>query len=368
MSSIKAKNNKGYKYNHLIGTGGIGSGIFFTLEGDKTLGRNESRRGKLEPFQDFCKQHIIVHYVSVLLGAGESKQFQAFPIGKVGDDEVGKKLLSMMKNVGMDTKNVSLSKEDSTLFSVCFQYPDKSGGNITTSNSASDKVNPFDIINFYNEYNLDGKKAIVLAVPEVPVDTRIELLKNGKNHDSLNVASMLSSEHSEFRDKNVFELIDVLSINIDEAQSIAGKQTKDNNTYEVIETCCKILAASNRNITVLITDGSLGSYCYNKGAIEFTSSIKTKVKSTAGAGDAFLAGYLVGISCGLSTLKKQNKNLSNSDLLSSAVEFATLVASMSVTSSDTINFNITPEQLYSFIIEKKIKISEKWKKLFLDSC
>jgi hypothetical protein len=47
----------------LIGTGGVGSGSFFELEGNHTLGREESRAGRFLDRQDYCKLHIITHYV-----------------------------------------------------------------------------------------------------------------------------------------------------------------------------------------------------------------------------------------------------------------------------------------------------------------
>lgn len=52
----------------MIGTGGIGSGMFFALQGNHTLGREESRAGVFLDRRDYCKLHIISHYVKVLLG------------------------------------------------------------------------------------------------------------------------------------------------------------------------------------------------------------------------------------------------------------------------------------------------------------
>ena len=52
----------------LIGIGGIGSGTFFALNGNHTLGREESRGGRFLDRRDYCKLHIISHYVRPLLG------------------------------------------------------------------------------------------------------------------------------------------------------------------------------------------------------------------------------------------------------------------------------------------------------------
>ncbi len=62
----------------MIGTGGIGSGRFFALDGNHTLGREESRSGRFLDRRDYCKLHIVSHYVRPLLGPS----FTAIAIGQ----------------------------------------------------------------------------------------------------------------------------------------------------------------------------------------------------------------------------------------------------------------------------------------------
>lgn len=125
-------------YHRLVGVGGIGTGLFFALEGQHTLGRNESRPARLLNIRDYCKLHIITHYISVLLGAKPAgSPFHIVPVGKVGRDEAGRRMIAEMAAAGMDTRHVESIADQPTLFSVCFQYPDGSGGNITTSVSAA---------------------------------------------------------------------------------------------------------------------------------------------------------------------------------------------------------------------------------------
>ncbi len=214
MSRLKPIRPAGLQYNHIIGTGGVGSGIFFSIQDNHTLGRNESRMAALEPYNDFCKQHIILHYIAVLLKHGTTDTFELYPIAKVGNDTTGKQLIQQMQQAGMNTAAVDICKERSTLFSVCFQYPDGSGGNITSENSASSRVSPIDIARFFEQYQFDGKTAVVLAVPEVPVETRIALLKAGKRNQSLAVASLLSSEANAFEQQDGFHLTDILAVNL----------------------------------------------------------------------------------------------------------------------------------------------------------
>src|SRR5712671_4897082 len=124
MICLQPVSQAGLLFNHIIGTGGIGSGIFLSMSGNHTLGRNESRMATLLPYKDFCKQHIIMHYVSVLLGAKRNGEFQSFPIGKVGNDDMGKILIEHIKASGMESEFITMVDDCSTLFSVCFQYPD----------------------------------------------------------------------------------------------------------------------------------------------------------------------------------------------------------------------------------------------------
>src|SRR5262245_22047417 len=124
-------------YRQAVGIGGLGTGTFFALEGNHTLGRNESRSGRLLEVRDYCKLHIVIHYIAKLLGVGAGANFQIFPMGAVGDDAAGEFVRQELVRVGIDTRFVETIRELPTLFSACFQYPDGSGGNVTASNSAA---------------------------------------------------------------------------------------------------------------------------------------------------------------------------------------------------------------------------------------
>lgn len=341
----------GLRFDHIIGTGGIGSGIFFALYGHHTLGRNESRMAALLPYRDFCKQHIILHYVAVLLGARPGGDFRVFPIGKVGDDETGAALVRRMQEAGMDTAHVGTSG-NSTLFSVCYQYPDHTGGNITTGNSASSEVTEEEINRFFRESDPGAGREIVLAAPEVPVPTRIKLLEYGRQRGSFNVASVLSSETAAFRQLRGFELADLLALNIDEAGSIANTGHPSASGGDIAAACVKVLTQINPGISLLVTDGGNGSYCYTGNRLTFTPALNVPVKSTAGAGDTFLAGVLAGLCCGLP--------------LPGAVELGTLLAALAVTSHDTIHPDADARTLYAFATEHAVRLEVPFTALFAD--
>lgn len=364
MNCLKAIKNSGLTYNHIIATGGIGSGIFFSMSSNHTIGRNESRMGTLLPYKDFCKQHIIMHYIAVLLGAEINGKFQSFPIGKVGDDGIGRALIENMKNAGMDTQHVTVCDNTSTLFSVCFQYPDNEGGNITSENSASSKVTPDDISLFFRDFKLPGDHEIILAAPEVPLPTRLKLLEYGRQRGSLNVASLLSSEVNDFESMHGFERTDILSINIDEARSVVQMFEDAVESKIIIDTCINKLKDINPGIAILITDGANGNYCYSNNYLRFTPVPKVEVISTAGAGDAFLAGTIAGLCCGLPLSKGVNDT--NASSTESAVELGTLLASLSVISPDTIHPAANAKLLYDFAKGKEVFFGEDFLKVFAD--
>lgn len=364
MTCLSAVNGGQLKYTHMIGTGGIGSGIFFKLDGNHTLGRNESRSGILEPYRDYCKLHIISHYIAVLLKAGSESGFNVYPIGKVGMDDVGRNLIKEMENAGMSIRYISTVMDARTLFSVCFQYPDSTGGNITTSNSASSRITSQDIDDFFKSIEPCSKRELILAVPEVPVKTRVRLLEYGRCRGSLNVSSLLSSEVEEFKDLGGFELSDLISINIDEATAISGYTGKIALTEKIVRSCIDVLAAANPRILLTITDGPNCSYCWENGYLERIPPLKTTAVGTGGAGDAFLSGTITGLCCGLPFTKGRNDGYFSETPLQSAVELGTLLASLSVNSTDTIHPNADAEMLFKYAQKNKVQFSQLFKDLF----
>lgn len=358
MSILRAITGE-LKYDRIVGTGGIGSGIFFALHDNHTLGREESRLADLLPYKDYCKLHIILHYISILLGAQNGSEFETIPIGSVGNDSTGRQLLDAMQNAGMDTGSVKISPAKPTLFSICYQYPDHSGGNITTAASASSDVSVDDISVFFDNHDKDGTREIVLAAPEVPVETRLKLLEIGRDRGSLNVASLLSGEVQHFITGNVFSYIDLLFINLDEAKKIAGVE-EDSEPEVAIFTAIRIISEINVSITVFVTCGAAGVYCYSQKQLQFFPSMSVPVISTAGAGDAFLSATLAGICCGLPLLK----NADESDVMSTATELGILVAALSICTGDSINHEITADLLLNFIDANEMKCSDMFNKIF----
>ena len=363
MSTLSVVEPGKLQYDHIIGTDGIGSGIVFSLKGDHTLGRNESRMARLEPFHDYCKLHIVMHYVSILLGANPAGRFRSYPIGRVGSDEPGTRLLEQMSQAGMCMGSVKKDPSP-TLYSVCYQYPDFSGGNITTENSASSKVSPEDVDHFFRDFRKGKGDGIVLAVPEVPLETRMALLRKGRERGYLNVASVLSSEVDEFNKQGGLDATDLLAVNLYEACSIADIEDDSDDSDRIISRSIETITRSNPGLIMLVTCGEEGSFCYQDGQLEQHAALPAEARSTAGAGDAFLAGIIAGMCCGLPLLKGASRNDITAKPLSSAVDLGTLLASLSVTSSDTIHPEGDAGCLLQYAASKGLAFSDGFAKVF----
>ncbi len=318
---------EGCSFKALIGTGGIGSGMFFSLDGNYTLGREESRSGHFIDRRDYCKLHIVSHYVKRLLGT----DFHTIPIGMVGDDEVGRGLYREMEEIGLDMQFVRVDREMQTLFSFCFIYPDGSGGNMTTNDSASGRVTSDFIESAEGALAKYSGRGIVLAVPEVPLDARVRLIQLGTKHSMFRVASFTTGEMKSVREENILEQIDLLALNIDEAVQVSGDLNPSEDIEDVARRAAESLGRLYPQLKLTITAGMQGSWAWNGKEISYFPAVETDVESTAGAGDAFLAGVIAGLTAGLT--------------LSEAQQLGTLVGSLSVSSPHTIHKGINRNTL-----------------------
>lgn len=314
----------------MIGVGGIGSGSFFELRGDHTLGREESRTGRFLPHRDYCKLHIISHYVNALLGPS----FETILIGKVGDAAAGARILSEMGSAGLDIRYIESIAGESTLFSFCFLYPDGTGGNLTVDDSACDKVDAAFVAQAIPEFRRLAGQGIALCTPEVPLAARKQLLLLATQYAFFRTASFVSGEIREASKMGLLEMIDLLSINTDEAAAIAGLSLDERQMDEIIETAILELKNRNPDMKVCITAGGGGSWCWDTQSIKHVPAFEIEAVGTAGAGDAYLAGIIAGEVVGLP--------------LPVAQEMATLTSAMAVTSPHSINPDISWGSLQEF--------------------
>lgn len=316
----------------VIGTGGLGTGTALALEGDHTLGREESRAVRLVDTKDRCKLHIILHYVARLA----DRHVRVVPVGRVGDDAAGRTVLAELISEGMDVTHVTRDHTRPTLSSVCFSYPNGDGGNLTLTDTASSVVGPMDVEATSSLFEGHADRGIVLAAPEVPLAARMALLEAATRHGFSRFASFLSGEIREAHASGVLKLVDVLAINIDEAATLIGAEGTERQAEPaaIVAKMVEMLVDSHPGLTFCVTAGRNGSWVWDGRALHHQPAVVVAAKNTAGAGDSHLAGLILGTIAGF-------------DLVA-ANERATALSALSVTSQDTINTDVVREGLGLF--------------------
>ncbi len=332
-------------FRALIGVGGIGTGVFFELKGNHTLGREESRAGRFLDQRDYCKLHIIAHYVQTLLGPA----FTTIPIGCVGQDAAGERLLQEMESVGFEMEHVSALPDEQTLFSTCFIYPDGSGGNLTTGDSANAKVGPAEVKKAERVFERFAGSGIALAAPEVSLETRRELLISATVHGFFRAASLTTEEMRDPSAGDILSRTDLLAINLDEAAALVGIRMDEAVPSEIVEKAVKQALHHQPSIWVTVTAGKDGSWGWDGERISRFPAIPVEVSNTAGAGDAYFGGTLAGLATGLS--------------FGYAQEIGRLVAAMAVTSQHTIHPGINRISLAAFVNSHTIDLPHQVQQL-----
>jgi len=342
-------------YNYVVGAGGIGTGRFFELEGNHTLGRSESRLAKFTEYRDYCKLHIILHYAAVFLQG----EIPVYAIGRVGADEEGKALKKEMEKAGINVLYVNEDINYPTMYSICCQYPDGEGFNVTANNSACQAVGVNDINRFFNEEGAEGH-GLIIAAPEVPLETRIHLLRKGKEKHCFNAAAVPSSETRSFTEQGGIALTDLIALNIEEAHAFTSPDKEEDAADEqIIEDCGKYLQSINPEIAVLITQGARGASIRSRERFHKRGAMDVRVVNTAGAGDCFLGTVAAAMVKGVDLLPSDS-----GDKNSSAMDIGIAASGKKVTCKDTIDFSMSIKSLENFAREQGVFFPEEHQKFW----
>ena len=340
------------KYDKVIGTGGVGTGVLFISEIDETLGRNESRLALLSPAKDYCKLHIVFHYTAVLLKDNAT----VYPVSYVGDDPNGHKLRDEMTIAGMDTQYLGTTTDLPTMFGVCLQYPNKDGCNFSASNSACDLVTPEYIEQCFATIGIN-ERSIVAAIPEVRLEARAKMLELAKEKGAFCSLTLASAETEQAKQMDIFRHCDLLVVNEEEAATICG--TDSNNNEIIAQSLAEYLLNHYPHLNAIVTCGDEGAYTIYNNNIEHVPTLPVNVVNTTGAGDAFLGGTLGALAYGYPLQKGCNDTFFGQTSLQSAPELGTLCAGMAVECEDSIATVVTMESVSQRITSNKWECA-KW--------
>jgi len=352
-------------FRQLIGVGGLGTGMFFALQGDHTLGRHESRLGNLLDVRDYCKLHIVTHYVAKLLGATQG-QFPVMPIGKVGDDAAGAFVLREMRHVGMDTRFVEVVRGKPTLFSVCFQYPDGSGGNITTDNSATAELSEEDIDRAESLFQPVGPTTIALLVPEVPLTCRQHFLAVVRQKGAFSAASFVSGEIADAKRLGMLDQLNLVALNEEEAADLVGEAFTPDSPEGFLDRLFRLVTLTYPQLAAVMSAGKNGAYFIDRSGWSHSPSPRVEVASTAGAGDCLLGGILAAMAAGI-PLPRGRQRPATEPRLENALDFGVLLASYKVTSPHTIHPDASLGELLRFAERLAVPVASEVEQLITGS-
>lgn len=334
--------------------------MVYALQGEHELGRNESRLGELLDSRDYCKLHIVLHYIARLMGSGrEPDSFQVSPIGVIGNDVAGRQILTEMTAAGIDTQFVRTHPALRTPFSVCFMYPDGSGGNITSSNSAAGAVSVEDLRAAAPYMKAAGSRGVALCLPEVPLELRREFLELASACGNYRASSFVLGDVQEARDMGLIDLCDLLALNQEEASALLADSPGHVLDENLLTERATKFTETHPHLRIIITAGQRGAYGFEAGYKQFCPAPVVQPISTAGAGDALLAGVVCALAVGTPFIDpKERGNLFSGRVLRTALDVGVLNGSFSITSPHTIHPEAALERLLVFAESHGARVAE----------
>ena len=247
------------------------------------------------------------------------------PVGRVGNDAAGESVKQDLGRIGIDLAHVNTDESLPTLFSVCFAYPSGEGGNLTTVNSASAAVTRDAVAATEPVFDRFAHRGIAVAIPEVPLAARAELLRLATRYDFLRVGSFVAGELREPSAAALIRNLDLLAINVDEAAAFAGVSSAA-PVDEIVAAAVAVARDAYGELLLVVTAGGSGSRVWDGVALRRDTGVEVRVVDAAGAGDAHLSGLLVALASGLA--------------VEEANAFATVLSALKVTAPDTIAWGI----------------------------
>jgi ribokinase len=264
-------------------------------------------------------------------------------------------LIKEMGSAGLDLRHVQIIPGMQTLYSFCYLYPDGSGGNLTIDNSACNLVGAEEVSRAETDFNAFQSHGIALAAPEVSLAARQKLLQMATQYSFWRVAAFTSAEIEPAIEMGLLAETDLLVMNRDEAAAVARIRStaSDGDLQPIVEAALARLIAINPAQQLTITGGRWGSWSWDGKNVQHLPAFPTELVSTAGAGDAFLAGVIAGRTAGMN--------------LPEAQELGMLVAAHSVSSPHTIDPQVNRKSLNLMATKGKLGLSAQVRQFLADN-
>lgn len=254
-------------------------------------------------------------------------------ISIIGNDESGKELRSQIRNLGVDTSQISISNDKPTAEYIAI-FDDK---NELVMGIASmdilDQITPSLIEDSWLSIRSSDWVILDCNLPKETIEKILEIKENAHFKVAVDTVSVSKAK----RLPTDLSQIDILFTNKDEAISILG-MNDTLKTYKLDKITTQLRSRGARG--VVLTDGPNG-HLVNIGNEAFTSpAISSNVKNVSGAGDAFVAGFISTIRSG-STVRE-------------ASNMGAALSALTVESHLDVRQDLNNKLLNEYLISKKI--------------
>jgi sugar/nucleoside kinase (ribokinase family) len=135
----------------------------------------------------------------------------------------------------------------------------------------------------------------------------------------------------------------------------------------LVAKCLRFVNSSCPGMRMMVSLGERGTMGFWNGHWNFCPAPAVRVASTAGAGDALLAGVISGLAAGIPFLRSRSGKNTDGEPLQSALELGAMLASFSVTSPHTIHPSADLDTLATFVRACGKRINTSVEELFMET-
>lgn len=239
------------------------------------------------------------------IAAARSGAKTAF-IGKVGADDYGKRMLSILEENDIDITKISVKKNGQT--GQAYILLQESGQNSVIINGGTNlEITTSDVIQAQEKIK---EADFLIAQFEIPIDRIVESFKMAHENQ---VVTILNPAPAKKLTADLLKITDLIIPNEVESQMLTGIKITDEKT--AMESAKILQKKGVKN--VIITMGSLGAYYMTEKNEGLISALKVDAVDTTAAGDTFIGALS----------SQLNKDFSN---IKEAIEYATNASSITL--------------------------------------
>lgn len=205
---------------------------------------------------------------------------QVSMIGRVGDDDHGKVLISNLKAAGVDTEGVLIDDKAHTGLAF-INVTDIGDNSIIVVPGANHCCKPSDVD---KNIKLIKKANVVIVQLEIPIETVIHAIETAKK---LGKKVILNPAPAANLPADLYRKIDIITPNESELEVLTTTKSRKDDAYQIR---CKELLEKGID-TVIVTLGKKGAAMINNNGFEYFPAVKVQAIDTTAAGDSFTAAF-----------------------------------------------------------------------------